>query len=111
MGYIPRKGDVIWLHFNPQTGREQAGHRPCLVLSPELYNSFGLCVVCPITSIIKGYRWEVALSDDCKTKGVILSDQVKNLDWRARRAEFIEVAPEELVEQVLDCVEVLLFSK
>lgn len=84
MAYIPEAGDIVWLQFTPQAGHEQAGHRPALVLTPARYNRFGLMVCCPITTRIKGYPFEVALAGD--PPSVVLSDQVKSLDWRARQA-------------------------
>lgn len=90
MAYIPKRGDVVWITFNPQAGHEQAGRRPALVLSPEAYNSkVGLALFCPITNQIKGYPFEVLIPEGLKTSGVILSDQVKSLDWQARQAELI----------------------
>ena len=89
MAYIPDKGDVVWITFNPQAGHEQAGHRPALVLSPKAYNGkVGLAILCPITSQVKGYPFEVLIPDGLEVSGAILSDQVKSLDWRARKAEF-----------------------
>ena len=89
--YVPRRGDAVWLHFDPQTGHEQAGRRPALVLSPESYNGrVGLAILCPITSQVKGYPFEVALPAGSPISGVVLSDQVKSLDWRARRANLIQ---------------------
>jgi mRNA interferase MazF len=85
--YLPEAGDLVWLDFTPQAGREQAGRRPALVLSPRAYNAkTSLAIVCPITSHVKGYPFEVALPSGGKIGGVILSDHVKNLDWRQRRA-------------------------
>ena len=84
-GFVPDAGDVVWLEFNPQVGHEQAGHRPAVVLSPAIYNGkTGLMVCCPLTTRIKGYPFEVALAS--QPGSAVLSDQVKNLDWRARRA-------------------------
>lgn len=84
--YTPARGDIVWLHFDPQAGHEQAGHRPALVLSPERYNRLsGMMICCPLTTRIKGYPFEVAAGGD--PPSVILADQVKSLDWRARRAE------------------------
>ena len=81
--YVPKRGDVIRLDFHPQTGREQAGHRPALVLSPDEYNrKVGLVVVCPITGQKKDYPWEVEIPSNPLVYGVVLADQVKNLDWR-----------------------------
>lgn len=82
--YIPDRGDVVWTDFNPQAGREQAGKRPALVLSPKAYNAkTGLAVMVPITSHVKGYPFEVAIHTK-SISGVALTDHLKNLDWRAR---------------------------
>ena len=82
---MPNAGDVVWLEFDPQTGHEQAGHRPAVVLSPASYNGkTGLMVCCPLTTRIKGYPFEVALAS--QPGSAVLSDQVKSLDWRVRRA-------------------------
>jgi mRNA interferase MazF len=100
--YAPRQGDVIRLDFNPQTGHEQAGRRPAIVLSPDEYNrAVGLAVVCPITNEKKGYPWEVEIPDNPFVSGVVLSDQVKSLDWRQRRAEFVCTPDEQLLEEVV----------
>lgn len=89
MTYIPDSGDIVWITFNPQTGHEQAGHRPALVLSPDSYNEkTSLAILCPITSQVKGYPFEVLLPEGLEIQGAVLSDQVKNLDWKARRARF-----------------------
>lgn len=85
--YVPDRGDIVWLQFNPQSGHEQAGHRPALVLSPANYNrATGLMLCCPMTSQKKGYPFEVVISDDLQRMSVVLADQVKSLDWRARKA-------------------------
>lgn len=84
--WVPDAGDTVWLHFSPQAGHEQAGRRPALVLSPAAYNGrTGMMLCCPVTTRIKGYPFEVALPGD--PPSVVLADQVRNLDWRARRAE------------------------
>ena len=84
--YIPERGDVVWLDFNPQAGREQAGRRPAVVLSPREYNKrSGLALLCPITSRVKNYPFEVCLPDAFDVRGVILCDQIKSLDWAARK--------------------------
>jgi mRNA interferase MazF len=102
MAYIPERGDVIWISFNPQAGHEQAGRRPAVVLSPKAYNGkVGLAILCPITNQAKGYPFEVELSGEIDVTGVILSDQVKSLDWRVRKAEFKESLPEEVIDEVL----------
>ena len=100
--YIPERGDIVWLTFTPQMGHEQAGRRPALVLSPRAYNGkVGLAIFCPITSQIKGYPFEVAVPQGLTVSGVILSDQVKSLDWMARKAELICKLPESSVTMVL----------
>ena len=110
--YIPDRGDVVWLSFNPQAGHEQAGRRPALVLSPKEYNGkVGLSILCPITSRIKGYPYEVAIPEDCDVQGVILSDQVKNLDWRIREAELICKLPEDTLVETLGKLLTLLSTK
>ena len=87
--YVPDRGDLVWLTFDPQAGREQAGRRPALVLSPTIYNErSGLAVVCPVTRRSKGYPFEVPLPVEQKVSGVVLADHLKSADWRARRAEF-----------------------
>jgi mRNA interferase MazF len=84
-GYVPDAGDIVWLEFDPQAGREQAGRRPAVVLSPASYNGrVGMIVCCPTTTRIKGYPFEVALAGT--PASVVLADQVKSQDWRARRA-------------------------
>ncbi len=99
--YIPDRGDLIFISFSPQTGREQAGRRPALVLSPRKYNSkSGLCVACPITSQVKAYPFEVALPTDLAITGVVLSDQIKSTDWQMRKAEYVCDAPEEVIAAV-----------
>ena len=108
-GYVPDRGDVVWLNFTPQAGHEQAGHRPALVLSPASYNGkTGLMLCCPITSRVKGYPFEVALGAVPGAKGVVLADQVKSLDWRARRARRKGRAAKEVADQVLARVRLLL---
>jgi len=94
--WVPDCGDIVWLEFDPQAGREQAGHRPAVVLSPASYNAkAGMMLCCPTTTKIKGYPFEVALSN--KTASVALSDQVRSLDWRVRNARLKgHVTPEEL---------------
>jgi mRNA interferase MazF len=100
-GYVPRRGDLVWLSFTPQAGHEHAGRRPALVISPEAYNRrAGLALFCPITSQRKGYPFEVAVSNLTAT-GVVLSDQIRSLDWRERRAEFIARAAKEVIAEAM----------
>ena len=109
MAYVPSRGDVVWLTFNPQSGHEQAGWRPAVVLSPRAYNAkVGLAIFCPVTSKVKGYPFEVALPEGFAVQGVILADQVKSLDWRARRAELIDTLPAFTVKEVQEKLQVLL---
>ena len=111
MRYIPRKGDIVFINFNPQKGREQAGKRPAITLSPYEYNKIGLGVFCPITTKEKGYPFEVKLSETLKTRGVVLSDHIKSLDWTGREIRFIEKADNDLISDVLSNVEILLFDE
>ena len=100
--YIPAQGDIVWLQFNPQAGHEEAGRRPALVISPKEYNhKVGLALFCPVTSQVKGYPFEVLLPPGLGVSGAVLSDQVKSLDWRVRKAERLCTASEEVVEEVL----------
>lgn len=100
--YIPDRGDVVWLVFSPALGHEQAGRRPAVVVSPAAYNrKVGLALFCPITAHEKGYPFEVPLPSGLPVSGVVLSDHVKNLDWRARRARFACRLPTEVVAEVL----------
>ncbi|MET0500940.1 MAG: endoribonuclease MazF [Candidatus Binatia bacterium] len=109
--YVPARGDAVWLTFTPQAGHEQAGRRPALVLSPASYNGkVGLAILCPITSQVKGYPFEVATPTGSRLGGVILADQVKSLDWRVRKAEFICKLPRETTTEVLEKLGVLLFD-
>jgi mRNA interferase MazF len=107
--YVPDRGDIVKLSFDPQQGHEQAGYRPGIILSPAKYNNLSsLALMCPITSRSKGFLFEVSLHQGMVTTGVVLSDQVKSFDWRSRRVKFVEKAPEELIEEVLAKLETLL---
>ena len=109
MAYVPERGDVVWLTFNPQAGHEQGGRRPAVVLSPKAYNGkVGLALLCPVTSQVKGYPFEVAIPDGLAVNGVILSDQVKSLDWKARNAEKACSLPGESIKKVLQRVKALI---
>jgi mRNA interferase MazF len=100
--YTPDRGDVVWLEFSPQAGTEQRGKRPAFVLSPKSYNlKVGLALFCPITSKVKGYPFEVLLPQGGKVSGAILVDHVKSLDWRARKAAFIQKSGKPVTEEVL----------
>ncbi len=107
--YVPKRGDAVWMTFTPQAGHEQAGRRPAVVLSPEAYNDrVGLAICCPITSQKKGYPFEVGLPTGVAVTGVILADQVKSLDWRARKAELICALPSKIVTEALEKLGTLL---
>jgi mRNA interferase MazF len=101
-GYVPERGDLAWLSFSPQAGHEQAGRRPALILSPGRYNRrAGLVFACPVTSRIKGYPFEVRIDGVAGLAGVILVDQLRSLDWRARRVERIAPAPGAVLAEVV----------
>lgn len=100
--YVPERGDLIWLSFSPQVGREQAGRRPALVLSPRRYNErVGLLIACPMTSQVKGYPFEVRLDGMAGLSGAILVDHLRSLDWRGRQAQRIGSVPEAVLDDVL----------
>ena len=100
-GDAPERGDAVWLDFAAGTGHEQDGRRPALILSPRSYHArTGLALVCPITRQVKGYPFEVALPAGFPVDGVVLADQVKSVDWVARRSSFIVRAPDEVVRSV-----------
>jgi mRNA interferase MazF len=106
--YIPNRGDIVWLDFNPQLGHEQRGRRPAIVLSHKKYNEkIGLGIFCPITSKQKGYPFEVAVKG-IQIDGSILSDQVKSLDWKIRNIEYIERVNDNILEEVLDKIKVII---
>src|SRR5262245_34253608 len=98
---IPDAGDLIWLSFTPQAGREQAGRRPGLVLSPRSYNAkVGLCLVCPVTQQAKGYAFEVALPDDLPVQGVVLADHIRSADWQVRNCQRITAVATQVLGEV-----------
>lgn len=108
-GYVPNAGDLIWLTFDPHAGREQRGRRPALVLSPSAYNrKSSLALVCPITSRVKGYPFEVALPEGLAFSGVILADHLKSVDWQERRAEPAGRVTPQVLAEVLDRLAPLL---
>ncbi len=107
-GYIPERGDIIWIEFNPQAGKEQSGHRPAIVLSEKKYNQIvGLAILCPITSKEKGYPFEVKINLN-DVVGVILADHVKNVDWIERKATFITKAPDKIVDEVINIINTII---
>jgi len=108
MAYIPSRGDLVWLNFTPQSGHEQKGVRPAIIISPKEYNKkTGLALCCPITSQVKGYPFEVLVNGE-KISGAILSDHLKNLDWKARKVKFIEQVSPDVIEECIGKISVLL---
>ncbi len=107
--YVPERGDIVYLDFDPTKGHEQRGHRPAFIISPRIYNQkSSLALLMPITSHAKGYPFEVALPLELKTQGVILSDQVKSLDWKARSVSYIETGSATLISEVQAKIEKLI---
>lgn len=108
--YSPSRGDIVWLNFTPQAGHEQKGKRPAIIISPLEYNKkTGLAVCCPITSNIKGYPFEVIVEGK-KINGAVLSDHLKNLDWKAREIKFIEKAKAHVLEEVVLKISALIIN-
>ncbi|OIQ03249.1 MAG: mRNA-degrading endonuclease [Syntrophobacteraceae bacterium CG2_30_61_12] len=107
--YVPERGDAVWITLDPQAGHEQSGRGPALVVSPSAYNGrVGLALLCPITTQVKGYPFEVPLPGGLSVAGVVGADQVKSLDWRARQATRIAAVPREIVAQVVTRLQTLL---
>ena len=107
--YVPDRGDIVWLQFNPQAGHEPAGHRPALVLSPASYNRrSGLMLCCPMTSQKKGYPFEVVVGTETDRDSVVLADQVKSLDWRVRKAVKKGTASIDAIAETLSKLQTLL---
>lgn len=107
--YVPDRGDAVWLTFDPQAGHEQSGRRPAVILSPRSYNGrTGLAILCPVTSQIKGYPFEVIIPAGLPVAGAVLADQVRSLDWRARKASRICELPLETTDEVLGKLQPLL---
>ena len=99
--YAPSRGEIVWLQFEPQAGHEQSGRRPAVIISPREYNrKVGLCLCCPVTSKAKGYPFEVELPVGMKVEGVVLCDQLKSLDWKARNARIIGTLPGRSLKEI-----------
>ena len=110
--YVPEQGDAVWISFNPQVGHEQSGRRPAVVLSPRPYNGkVGLAILCPITNQVKGYPFEVVIPSGLAVTGAILSDQVKSLDWRVRKAELICKLQKDIIAETLQKLGVPLLQQ
>jgi mRNA interferase MazF len=109
IGYVPKRGDVVWVDFSPTQGHEQSGRRPALVLSTRRYNHLtSLMLACPITRSSKGYMFEVAIPSGLEFGGVVLADHVRSMDWRQRNATFLGRMPEDVVHTVRQAVHVLV---
>ena len=109
LAYVPDRGDAVWLTFEPHAGHEQAGRRPAVVISPRRYNRLsGLALLCPVTTQIKGYPFEVLLPSGLSIEGAVLSDQIRSLDWRARKASRICALPSVTIEEVIGKLQVLI---
>lgn len=107
--YVPDRGDLVWIELNPQKGHEQAGRRPCLVLSPRAYNrKTGLCILCPATRHAKGYAFEVCNPSEDVSESIVLADHVRCVDWSARRTDFIRRIPQEVLQEVAAKLEALI---
>ena len=111
MAWIPDRGDLVWVSFTPQAGREQAGHRPAVIVSPALYNrKSGLALMCPVTKHIKNYPFHVRLPEGLPVQGEVQSDQVRSLDWEARKAEFICRLPKDIMQEIMGKLTALLLQ-
>ncbi|MDP2181356.1 MAG: type II toxin-antitoxin system PemK/MazF family toxin [Actinomycetota bacterium] len=108
--YIPQKGDFVALTFDPQSGHEQRGRRPALVVSNDLFNKHtGLCIACPITNTHCGYPFHVAIPEGQKVTGVVMVEQVKSIDFRSRDVKRIASAPEAVLEEVLSILDACIY--
>ena len=108
--YVPRKGELIALTFDPQSGHEQRGRRPALVVSNDLFNKHtGLCIACPVTNARRDYPFHVAIPDGCDVAGVVMVEQVKSIDFRARKAKRLGKAPAGVLEEVLSILDACIY--
>ena len=108
--YVPRKGEFVALTFDPQSGHEQRGRRPALVVSNDLFNRHtGLCIACPITSARRGYPFHVTIPADCDVTGVVMVEQVKSIDFRARKAKRIGQAPDAVLDAALSLLDACIY--
>ncbi len=107
--YIPCQGDLVIISFDPQTGHEQKGRRPGLVVSKDDFNKCGLAMVCPLTNTDRMFPFHTAVPDSCSLTGFIMTEQVKSIDCRVRNIKFVEKAPEEVLTEVLSLIDAILF--
>src|SRR5699024_5944291 len=109
---IPKRGDIVYLDFTPQAGSEQAGRRPAIILSPESFNQkTGYATVCPISQTERKWGFHVPIPEALTVSGVIIADQVKNLDWQIRNAEIKERAPDDLINRVVQIIHTYIFEE
>lgn len=107
--YVPEAGDLVWLTFDPQLGREQRGRRPAVILSPRIYNGRSdLAIVCPITSRVKGRMFEVPVPPGSRIEGAVLVNHLKSLDWKERRAKFAGKLDEDTLHEIRERIRPLL---
>ena len=110
--YIPKKGDFIALTFDPQSGHEQKGRRPAIVVSNTIFNQkTGLALVCPITNTDRNMPLHVKLTEDCKLTGVVMVDQIKSVDYRSRKAKYIKAAPPIIIDEVLAILDAIIYDE
>ena len=108
--YVPRKGDFVALTFDPQSGHEQRGRRPALVVSNDLFNKHtGLCIACPVTDSRRDYPFHVTIPDDCEVTGVVMVEQVKSIDFRARNVKRLGPAPAAVLEEALSLLDACVY--
>ena len=108
--YVPRKGDFVALTLDPQSGHEQRGRRPALVVSNDLFNKHtGLCIACPVTNSRRDYPFHVTIPDDCDVTGVVMVEQVKSIDFRARNVKRIGPAPDAVLDEVLSLLDACIY--
>jgi len=108
--YVPQKGDFITVTFDPQSGHEQKGRRPALVVSNDLFNKHtGLAIVCPLTNTDRGFPFHVAVVNDPKITGFVMVEQVKSIDFRARKARHLGRASDNVLEEVLSILDACIY--
>lgn len=108
--YVPRKGDFVAVTFDPQSGHEQRGRRPALVVSNDLFNkATGMCIACPVTNTRRDYPFHVAIPDDHPVTGVVMVEQIKSLDYRSRSVKRIGAAPEAVLQEVLSILDACIY--
>src|ERR1035437_2903069 len=108
--YVPRKGDFVALTFDPQLGHEQRGRRPALVVSNDLFNKHpGRCIACPVTNARRDYPFHVTIPDDCEVTGVVMVEQVKSIDFRARNVKRIGPAAASVLQEALSLLDACIY--